>query len=78
MYELNSQRYCIVVKDSAESANRARIALLKSGVPFAWSDDTRNELANGYGVWVQECDARGAYARLQTIEVDLNNHLTSR
>jgi hypothetical protein len=67
-YDLNSTRTCIKVYDTAELADSARLALLNNGVRFAWSDDTRNEIADGFGVWVQECDARGAYVRLKALQ----------
>ena len=67
MYELNSTRTCIKVYQTAKDAAAARIALLNAGVPFVWSDDTRCEIADGFGLWVQQCDARGAYVRLNRI-----------
>lgn len=68
-YELNSTRTCIRVFDTQKQAELARTALLNAGVPFAWSDDTRNDLTEGYGVWVQECDTRGAYIRLKALVI---------
>ena len=67
-YELNSTRTCVKVYSTAKEAEQARMALLNSGVRLAWSDDTRNDLADGYGVWVQQCDARGAYVRLKALQ----------
>ena len=64
MHELNSTRRCIEVCSTAAEAERARLQLLDLGVRLAWADSEKCELADGYGVWVQECDARGAYARL--------------
>lgn len=67
MYELNSTRICIKVYSSASEAESARIALLNTGVRFAWADDTRNDIADGFCLWVQKCDARGAYVRLKRL-----------
>jgi hypothetical protein len=67
MYELNTQRTCVKVYDDAKQAESARMHLLSTGVKLAWADDTRDDFIQGFGVYVQECDARGAYARLKLI-----------
>ncbi len=64
---IDTPKVCIAVYDSAQDAEQYRLDLLNTGVRFAWSDDTKCEVAGGYGLWVRQEDARGAYMRLKAI-----------
>jgi len=65
MTTIDSVKCCIAVYDSAQDAEKHRLHLLDTGVRFAWSDDTKCDVIDGFGLWVRQEDARGAYVRLK-------------
>ena len=68
MNSIDAPKVCIAVYDSAQDAEKHRLALLDTGVRLAWSDDAKCDVAGGYGLWVRQEDARGAYMRLRNIK----------